>query len=114
MQSIKAILTCTGLKKTVDGWVFRDVQTLVRSITESSNFGENSFSFTSKSKFQRYVMDQFKRTSKRILKLEKSVFWIKNKVDELIENYIDSSSSKEESDDDEDSNEEDFMDESNL
>lgn len=95
----KAILTCIGLKKTADDRVFKNVRNPIKSVTDSR---ENSTSFTPMSEFERYVVDQFKRTSERILKL-----------DELIKNYIDSSSSTEESENDDESSEEYFMDESN-
>lgn len=91
----KTILTCIGMKKTTDGWVFRDVQTQARNKVELSYSYENSISFTSGSEFERFIMNKFKRTSKRTWKLKKYVFRMEIKMDELIKNYVDSSSSVE-------------------
>ncbi|KOM26788.1 hypothetical protein LR48_Vigan317s000900 [Vigna angularis] len=105
----KAILTFIGLKKTTDDWIFKDVQNPVRSL---NNIEESSTSFTPKSEFERYIVEIFERTFKKIWKLENSLVQMENKVNKLIKNYVDSSST-EISDDTDDSSEEEFMDESN-
>ncbi|KOM35033.1 hypothetical protein LR48_Vigan02g118300 [Vigna angularis] len=110
----KAILTCIGMKKIIDGWVFRDVKAQARNIAKLSDSNDNSISFTPRCEFERFVMNKFKRTSKRTRKLKKFVFRMENKMDELIKNYLDSSSSTEGSDEDEESSEEDSVDVSNL
>ncbi|KOM48092.1 hypothetical protein LR48_Vigan07g179600 [Vigna angularis] len=91
----------------------RDYQTQVISKAELSDSDENFISFTLEFEFERYVVNIFERTSEKSVKLEKSVFRMENKMDELIKNYVDSSSSTEVSDDNDESSEEDFMDESN-
>ncbi|WVZ17293.1 hypothetical protein V8G54_010275 [Vigna mungo] len=105
----KTTLTCIGLKKNVDGWVFKDVQTPIVNVTGPSNSDETPSSFTPHTEFERYVMEHFQRTSTRILKVEKSIFIIEKKVDEIVENYTRSASSTDKSDDKEETTKEDSM-----
>ncbi|KOM37638.1 hypothetical protein LR48_Vigan03g102000 [Vigna angularis] len=65
----KAALRHNGLKKTKDGWVFKDVD-------------ETPSTFTPQTKCERFVMDQFRRLSTRISKVEKSLIMIHKKSDE--------------------------------
>ncbi|KOM43009.1 hypothetical protein LR48_Vigan05g061300 [Vigna angularis] len=65
----KAALRHNGLKKTKDGWVFKDVD-------------ETPSTFTPHTEFERFVMDQFRRLSTRISKVEKSLIMIHKKSDE--------------------------------
>ncbi|KOM26789.1 hypothetical protein LR48_Vigan317s001000 [Vigna angularis] len=89
-------------QKTIDDWIFRDVQNPVRSL---NNTEDCSTSFTPKSEFERYIVERFERTFKKIGKLENSLVRMENKVNELIKNYVDNSST-EISDDTDDSSEE--------
>ncbi|KOM25193.1 hypothetical protein LR48_Vigan53s000800 [Vigna angularis] len=65
----KAALRHNGLKKTKDGWVFKDVD-------------ETLSTFTPQTKFERFVVDQFRMLSKGISKVEKSLIMIHKKSDE--------------------------------
>ncbi|KAG2396911.1 uncharacterized protein HKW66_Vig0231870 [Vigna angularis] len=65
----KATLRHNGLKKTKDGWVFKDVE-------------ETLSTFTLHTKFKRFVVDQFRWLSTRISKVEKSLIMIHKKSDE--------------------------------
>ncbi|KOM27166.1 hypothetical protein LR48_Vigan404s001700 [Vigna angularis] len=65
----KATLRHNGLKKTKDGWVFKDVD-------------ESPSTFTPQAEFERFVVDQFRRLSTRISKVEKSLIMIHKKSDE--------------------------------
>ncbi|KAG2389642.1 uncharacterized protein HKW66_Vig0177150 [Vigna angularis] len=58
-----------GLKKTQDGWVFKDVD-------------KTPSTFTPQTEFERYVVDQFRRLSTRISKVQKSLIMIRKKLDE--------------------------------
>ncbi|KOM51771.1 hypothetical protein LR48_Vigan09g043000 [Vigna angularis] len=65
----KAALTFIGLKKTEDGWVFRDE-------AEPSSVNETPSTFTPHTEFERFVVDQFQRLSTIISKVEKFVIRI--------------------------------------
>ncbi|KOM48264.1 hypothetical protein LR48_Vigan07g196800 [Vigna angularis] len=65
----KATLRHNGLKKTKDGWVFKDVD-------------ETPSTFTPQTEFERFVVDQFRMLSTRISKVEKSLIMIHKKSDE--------------------------------
>ncbi|KAG2389666.1 uncharacterized protein HKW66_Vig0177390 [Vigna angularis] len=65
----KAALRHNGLKKTKDGWVFKDCD-------------ETPSTFTPQNKFERFVVDQFRRLSRRISKVENSLIMIHTKSDE--------------------------------
>ncbi|KAG2372022.1 hypothetical protein LR48_Vigan05g106200 [Vigna angularis] len=81
----KVALTFNGLKKTKDGWVFKDVD-------------ETSSTFTPHTEFERSGMDQFRRLSTRISKVEKSLIMIHKKLDE--DNALKTPSASESNDDD--------------
>ncbi|KOM43544.1 hypothetical protein LR48_Vigan05g114800 [Vigna angularis] len=85
----KAALRHNGLKKTNDGWVFKDVD-------------ETPSTFTPQTEFQRFVVDQFRMLSTRISKVEKSLMMIHKKSDE--DNAL-ISPSESESDDEDDTTE---------
>lgn len=108
----KAILTCIGMKKTADDWVFRDVQTQTRNEAEMSDSDDKSVSFTPRYEFERFVMSRFRRTYGKAGMLKKSMFRMEKKMDKLIKNYVDNSSLIERSHEDDESIEEDSMDES--
>ncbi|KAG2399425.1 uncharacterized protein HKW66_Vig0080930 [Vigna angularis] len=57
------------LKKTKDGWVFKDVD-------------ETPSTFTPQTEFERFVVDQFRMLSTRISKVEKSLIMIHKKSNE--------------------------------
>ncbi|KAG2397234.1 uncharacterized protein HKW66_Vig0145300 [Vigna angularis] len=65
----KVTLRPNGLKKTKDGWVFKDVN-------------ETPSTFTPQTEFERFVVDQFRRLSTRISKVEKSLIMIHKKSNE--------------------------------
>ncbi|KOM49684.1 hypothetical protein LR48_Vigan08g051100 [Vigna angularis] len=65
----KATLRHKGLKKTKDGWVFKDVD-------------ETPSTFTPQTEFERFVVDEFRMLSTRISKVEKSMIIIHKKSDE--------------------------------
>ncbi|KAG2394579.1 uncharacterized protein HKW66_Vig0180430 [Vigna angularis] len=87
-------LSFTGLKKTKDGWVFKDVE-------------ETPSTFTPHIVFERFVVDQFRRLPTRISKVEKSLIMIHKKLDE--DNALRTSSASE-SDDEDDTTEDESMD----
>ncbi|XP_022637538.1 uncharacterized protein LOC111241825 isoform X2 [Vigna radiata var. radiata] len=58
-------------------------------------FGEDNSSFTPQTEFEQFVFDYFKRASNRIMRVENSVLKVEKKVDELIQNYINSAYLKE-------------------
>ncbi|KAG2384652.1 hypothetical protein LR48_Vigan10g123600 [Vigna angularis] len=72
----KAALTFINLKKTEDGWVFKDVRTPILDVDETPS------TFTPHTEFERFVVDQFQRLSTRISKVEKTMIMIHKKVDE--------------------------------
>ncbi|KAG2384439.1 uncharacterized protein HKW66_Vig0147970 [Vigna angularis] len=94
----KAALTHNGLKKTKDCWVFKDVN-------------ETHSTFTPQTEFERFVMDQFRRLSTRISKVEKSLIMIHKKSDE--DNALITPSASE-SDDEDDTIEDESMETSDL
>ncbi|KAG2376514.1 uncharacterized protein HKW66_Vig0153320 [Vigna angularis] len=65
----KATLRNNGLKKTKDGWVFKDVD-------------ETPSTFTLQTEFERFGVDQFRRLSTRISKVERSLIMIHKISDE--------------------------------
>ncbi|KAG2380590.1 uncharacterized protein HKW66_Vig0248980 [Vigna angularis] len=65
----KAKFRHNGLKKTKDGWVFKDVD-------------KTPSTFTPQIEFERFVVDQVQRLSTRISKVEKSLIMIYKKSDE--------------------------------
>ncbi|KOM47887.1 hypothetical protein LR48_Vigan07g159100 [Vigna angularis] len=89
----KAVLRHNGLKKTKDGWVFKDVD-------------ETPSTFTPQTEFERFVVDQFRRLSTRISKVEKSLIMIPKKSDE--DNALITPSASE-SDDEDDTTEDESM-----
>ncbi|KOM47928.1 hypothetical protein LR48_Vigan07g163200 [Vigna angularis] len=109
----KAILTCIGMKNTTNGWVFSDVQNQYGNTEELSEFDDDSISFSPKSKFERFVMNKFKKVSERTGKMRNSLFIMEKKL-ELIKNCVYSSSSTEESSEDDESSEENSMEKSKL
>ncbi|KAG2394781.1 uncharacterized protein HKW66_Vig0078440 [Vigna angularis] len=76
----KATLNFNGLKKTEDGWVFKDVDE------------------TPHTEFERFVVDQFRRLSTRISKVKKCVIMIHKKLDE--DNALRTPSASESNDED--------------
>ncbi|KOM25299.1 hypothetical protein LR48_Vigan86s001800 [Vigna angularis] len=93
----KAALRHNGLKKTKDGWVSNDVD-------------ETPSTFTPQTEFERFVVDQFRRLSTRISKVEKSLIMIHNKLDEYNALITPSAS---QSDDEDDTIEDESMETSN-
>ncbi|KAG2390038.1 uncharacterized protein HKW66_Vig0225570 [Vigna angularis] len=89
----KAALKDNGLKKTKDGWVFKDVD-------------ETPSTFTPQTEFERFVVDRFRMLSTRISKVEKSLIMIHRKSDE--DNALITPSASE-SDDEDDTTEVEFM-----
>ncbi|KAG2403044.1 uncharacterized protein HKW66_Vig0246860 [Vigna angularis] len=81
----KAALRHNGLKKTKDGWVFKDVD-------------ETPSTFTPQTEFERFVVDQFRMLSTRISKVEKSLIMIHKKSDE--DNALITPSARESDDED--------------
>lgn len=79
----KAILTCIGLKKTLDSWCFRDEQTFVTNLANPPISDEDHFTFIPQTDFEKYVVERFKKTSERIQRVEKSLFRLEKKVDVL-------------------------------
>ncbi|BAT89089.1 hypothetical protein VIGAN_05277200, partial [Vigna angularis var. angularis] len=67
----KVTLTFIGLKKTEDGWVFKDVRAPIMDEVEPSSIDDTPSSFTPHTKFERFVVDQFQRLSTRISKVER-------------------------------------------
>ncbi|KOM49931.1 hypothetical protein LR48_Vigan08g075800 [Vigna angularis] len=98
--------------RTIDGWVFSDVQNQSGNTEELSNLADDFISFSPKSKFERFYTNKFKKVSGRTEKMRKSLFKMENKLEELIKNYVDNSSSIEESSEDDKSSEENLMEES--
>ncbi|KAG2394640.1 uncharacterized protein HKW66_Vig0079850 [Vigna angularis] len=81
-----------------DGWVFKDVD-------------ETPSTFTPQTEFERFVVDQFRRLSTRISKVEKSLIMIHKKSDE--DNALITPSASE-SDDEDDTTEDESMETSYL
>ncbi|KOM34876.1 hypothetical protein LR48_Vigan02g102600 [Vigna angularis] len=84
-------LTYIGLMKTMNGWCFKDEETMIASSGSSPVLNEDHTSFIPKTNFERFVAGQFRITSERILKLEK-------KEDVLYQKEIKSYSATEDSD----------------
>ncbi|KAG2394590.1 hypothetical protein LR48_Vigan10g062700 [Vigna angularis] len=95
----KASLFGIGLKKTVNGWFVRDEQTLVTGFGNPPTPDEDHTAFIPKTDFEKYVVDQFRKTSKRIVRVEKTLFRLEKEVDVLNKNDIKSGSETEDLDD---------------
>ncbi|KOM48169.1 hypothetical protein LR48_Vigan07g187300 [Vigna angularis] len=93
----KAALRHNGLKKTKDDCVLKDVD-------------ETPSTFTPQTEFERFVVDQFRRLSTRISKVEKSLIMIHKKLDE--DNALVTASASQ-SDDEDDTTEDESMETSN-
>ncbi|KOM55791.1 hypothetical protein LR48_Vigan10g168300 [Vigna angularis] len=106
----EATLTDIGLKKSVNGWFFKDEETAVTSLGSSLTPDEDLIAFTPQTEFEKYVVEQFRKTSKRSLRIEKTLFILEKKVDVLKQKGIRSDSTTEDTDDsDDESTDEDSM-----
>ncbi|KOM43419.1 hypothetical protein LR48_Vigan05g102300 [Vigna angularis] len=85
-----------GLESTMNGWFFTDEQTVGSSPTRD----EDHTTFIPQTDFEKYVVDQFRKTSERDELVEKTLFKLEKKGDVLNENCI---GSETEDSDDEDS-----------
>ncbi|KOM56047.1 hypothetical protein LR48_Vigan10g193900 [Vigna angularis] len=93
----KPTLTCICLKKTVLGWIFSDVQTTTKDKDEVFESDSEQISVSPKSEFEKIVVNKFEKSSKRVVKLKKSLMRMTQKMDEIIKNYVESSTSTEKS-----------------
>ncbi|WVY95246.1 hypothetical protein V8G54_034334 [Vigna mungo] len=92
----KATLTCIGMKKTSQGWVFCDENVVQdEKIPREDNVSDEEFE-TLNSEFEIRVNDSFKRASKRINIFNNSLAKLHEKMDILFKNYVEVSSSSEE------------------
>ncbi|KOM37506.1 hypothetical protein LR48_Vigan03g088800 [Vigna angularis] len=66
---------------TMKGWCFNDEEDLVQSSGSTPTFNEDHTNFIPETNFERFVVEQFKNISKRLMKLEK-----KDKKDSSTEN----------------------------
>ncbi|WVY90646.1 hypothetical protein V8G54_036160 [Vigna mungo] len=89
-------------KKTILGWIFRDVQTPAKDQDEIPDSDSESILLSPKSEFENLVVNKFKKTSERASKMKKSLMRMNEKMDEIIKNFVESSTSTEESTDEDD------------
>ncbi|KOM55436.1 hypothetical protein LR48_Vigan10g132800 [Vigna angularis] len=73
-------LTSIGLVKNMNGWCFKDEENMAASSGSSPVLNEDQTSFIPGTNFERLVVEQFRKTSERILKLEKKVDMLYQKV----------------------------------
>ncbi|KOM50216.1 hypothetical protein LR48_Vigan08g104300 [Vigna angularis] len=66
-------LTFIGLVKNMNGWCFKDEENMAASSGSSPVLNEDQTSFIPGTNFERFVAEQFRKTSERILKLGKKV-----------------------------------------
>ncbi|KOM47539.1 hypothetical protein LR48_Vigan07g124300 [Vigna angularis] len=106
----KAILTCIGLKKTVLGWIFSDIQNSTKNQDELPDSNSEQILPSLMSEFEKCVVNSFEKVSKRANLMKKSLMKMNEKMDEIIENNVESSTSTEESiDKDDETSEENSM-----
>ncbi|WVZ14503.1 hypothetical protein V8G54_012069 [Vigna mungo] len=87
-----------------------DEQTVVTSLASPPISDEDHFAFIPQTDFEKYVAEQYRKTSKRILRVEKTLFKLENKVDVLNKKGINSDFTIEDSNDsDDESTDEDSM-----
>ncbi|WVZ14505.1 hypothetical protein V8G54_012071 [Vigna mungo] len=106
----KATLTCIGLKKTALGWIFTNKQDSTKNQDELPDSDSEQILPSLMFEFQKFVANRFEKVSKRASLMKKSLIYMNEKMDESINNYVESSTSIEEStDEDDETSEEDFV-----
>ncbi|KOM43291.1 hypothetical protein LR48_Vigan05g089500 [Vigna angularis] len=83
--------TSIGLVKTMNEWCFKDEENIVVSSRSSPVLNEDRTSFNSETNFEIFVAEQFRKTSERIMRIEK-------KVDALYQKKVKDDSTIEDSD----------------
>ncbi|WVZ25981.1 hypothetical protein V8G54_004525 [Vigna mungo] len=92
----KATLTCIGMKRTPLGWVFRDESNSTKMEETTEEYGSDQESAPSNSEFEKRVEERFKKASKRVNILSKSLKTLNEKMDDIFKHFIEISSSSEE------------------
>ncbi|KOM50049.1 hypothetical protein LR48_Vigan08g087600 [Vigna angularis] len=87
----KVTLTCIGLKKTALGWIFSDVQNSTNDQDALPDSDSEQILLSSKSEFEKFVVNKFEKVSKRARMMKKSLMRMNEKMDEIIKNYAESS-----------------------
>ncbi|WVZ02098.1 hypothetical protein V8G54_022904 [Vigna mungo] len=87
----KATLTCIGLKKIVLGWIFSDVQSIIKEQDGVPDFDSGQILLSPKSEFEKFVVRKFEKVSKRASMMKISLRGMNEKLDEIINNYVESS-----------------------
>ncbi|KOM34899.1 hypothetical protein LR48_Vigan02g104900 [Vigna angularis] len=95
----KTTLTCIGLKKTTLGWIFSDIPCPTNDQDATPDSDSEQILLSPKSEFEKFVLNNFEKVSKRASMMKKSLMQMNNKMDEIIKNYVESSTSTEESTD---------------
>ncbi|KOM48203.1 hypothetical protein LR48_Vigan07g190700 [Vigna angularis] len=109
----KAILTCIGLKKIALGWIFSNEQDTTKNQDELHDSNNEHTLPSPMSEFEKFMAKRFEKVSKRANLMKKSLMKMNEKMDEIIEIYVESSTSIEESiDKDDETSEENSMDSS--
>ncbi|KOM47391.1 hypothetical protein LR48_Vigan07g109500 [Vigna angularis] len=95
----KVTLTCIGLKKTVLGWIFSDVQNSTNDQDALPDSDSEQILLSPKSEFEKFVVNKFEKVSKSASMMKKSLMRMNEKMDEIIKNYAESATSTEKSTD---------------
>lgn len=72
-QSEKLALHHMGLGKNENGWVFKDEHVPIVEEVEPLKVDKSQYNFKPKSEFEKFVVDQFKKQSARLNRIEKSL-----------------------------------------
>ncbi|WVZ24670.1 hypothetical protein V8G54_003214 [Vigna mungo] len=91
----KATITCIGMKKTSQGWIFSDENVVQNEKLQRKNNDSDEEFKTSNSEFEIRVDNRFNRTSKRINNFNNSLAKLHEKIDILFKHFIEVSSSSE-------------------